>query len=154
MTRSQTRDGSSKKFFWFPERFSVPQAYLLILVMGTYPVPKEDQIKRTDRVGAPAAHLPAWPERCLRPADRLDYAIRRLITPVPLEVNSVAATRRVSPSTPRREASRNEALLTDIQAAIGRYLFTEYDLAQPTPDRLTHLLIQLEQPDGRSEAVA
>jgi hypothetical protein len=79
-----------------------------------------------------------WPERCLRPADRLDYAIRRLVTPVPAEVNR----------------SRRRALLTNIQAAIGRYLFAEYDLAQPIPNRLTHLLIQLEQPDGRSEAVA
>jgi hypothetical protein len=96
--------------------------------------------------------LHTWPERCLGPADRLDYAIRRLVTPVAPEVSPVAATRRVSRST-RAEKLSATALLTNIQVPIGRYLFAEYDLEQPIPERLTHLLIQLEQPDGRSEAV-
>jgi Anti-sigma factor NepR len=121
---------------------------------GPYPVPKKyNQIKLIHR-GEPVARLSGWPERWLRPADRLDYAIRRWVTPVPPEVNPpVAATREVSRST-TAHAPRNEWLLTDIQAAIGRYLRAEYDLAQPIPDRLAHLLGQLEQPDGRSEVVA
>jgi len=36
------------------------------------------------------------------------------------------------------------AVLSEVQAAIGRYLRAEYDLAQPLPARLARLAKQLE----------
>ena len=99
-----------------------------------------------------AARVLAYPERWIRPADRLDLAIRRWLTLVPPEVNQSAATRGVSRSTPRRDVSMRN--FVEVQAAIGRYLRTEYDLAQPIPARLVDLLRQLEQRDGHSEQVA
>ena len=159
---SRTHPASSKGIFpgsrndlWFPNLVCTSQ--LKPSHGDPNPVPKEnDQIKLTDRVDAPATRLPAWPELWLRPADRLDYAIRRWVIPISPEVNrSVTATRGVSRSTSRRDASRKKELsLTEIQAAIGRYLRAEYDLAQPIPARLADLLRQLEQPNSRSEGVA
>lgn len=90
--------------------------------------------------------LDTCPERCLRPADRLDHAIRRLVIPVPPVVNRpVAARRESSQSASRINVSQRKALLTDIQAAVGRCLFAEYDTAQPMPGRLTDLLRQFEE---------
>ena len=71
---------------------------------------KKQAIKQARAANIPAAPLLTWPELWLRPADRLDHAIRRLVTPVPSEVNPVAAIEGVSP-----DASPNEGLLTDIQ---------------------------------------
>jgi hypothetical protein len=100
-----------------------------------------------------AARLLAYPERWFRPADRLDLAIRRWVTPMPPEVyQSVAATRGISRATLRRDLSvRN---FVEVQTAIGRHLRVEYDLAQPIPARLVDLLRQLEQRDCRCEQVA
>jgi hypothetical protein len=100
-----------------------------------------------------AARVLAYPERWFRPADRLDLAIRQWLTLVPPEVNqSAAAARGVSRSTPRRDVSMRN--FVEVQAAVGRYLRTEYDLAQPIPARLVDLLRQLERRDGQSEQVA
>jgi Anti-sigma factor NepR len=100
-----------------------------------------------------AARVLAYLERWFRPADRLDLAIRRWVTPMPPKVNqSVAATRRISRATPRTDPSvRN---VVELQAAIGRHLRAECDLAEPIPARLVDLLRQLEQRDGPSEQVA
>ena len=57
-------------------------------------------------------------------SDRLD-SVRRHVIPADDEA---------------RDGSLNE-----IQAAIGRWLSAEYDLAQPIPQRLVDLLRQLEQ---------
>jgi len=38
-----------------------------------------------------------------------------------------------------------------VQAAIGRTLRAEYDLAQPVPERLAELLEEATQGTGRSE---
>jgi Anti-sigma factor NepR len=89
------------------------------------------------RTPADKAHLLALAERWIRPLDRLDYMIRRWAIPVPLEVNRSAAASMLS-----------NGLLSEVQAAIGRYLRAEYDLAQPIPDRLVDLLRQLEQRGG------
>jgi hypothetical protein len=100
-----------------------------------------------------APRVLAYPERWLRPADRLDLAIRRWATPMPPKVNqSVAATRGVSGSTARRDVSTRD--FAEVQAAIGRFLRAEYDLAQPIPTRLVDLVRQLEQQDRQSEHVA
>jgi hypothetical protein len=105
------------------------------------------------------ARLLAAAERGLYFADQLDYLIRRWVIPVPHgDSRSVAATplfrwslpgkhsREASRSTPPTMASmRSDGLLNEVQAAIGRCLSAEYDLAQPIPNRLVDLLRQLEQ---------
>ena len=69
-------------------------------------------------------------EKLLRPADRLDYLIRRWLIPIRLE-----------PSARREEEAflRSSVILTELQAAIGRCLRAEYDIAQPIPPRLLAL---------------
>jgi hypothetical protein len=111
-------------------------------------MPKQNNqaIKQAFAANISAGRMLTWPERCLSPADRLDHAIRRLVIPVPPVVNRpVAATRGPSKSASCSNVSRSKALLTDIQAAIGRCLLAEYDTAQPMPARLVDLLRQLEQ---------
>src|SRR6266852_9195698 len=107
-------------------------------------MPKQSKqaIEKTRAANIPAARLPTWPERCLRPADRLDYAIRRWAIPVPPVVNR---PRGASQSAPYSDVSRSKVLFTEIQAAVGRCLRAEYDTAQPIPARLADLLRQLEQ---------
>jgi Anti-sigma factor NepR len=105
------------------------------------------------KTASTAARVLAYPERWLRPADRLDLAIRRWLTLVASEVNQpAAATRGVTRSTPRRDVSMRN--FVEVQAAIGRRLRAEYDLAQPIPARFIDLLRQLEQRDRQSEQVA
>ena len=120
-------------------------------------MPKQNNqaIQQVHAATIPASRLHTWPERCLRPADQLDHAIRRWVIQVPPIVNRpVAATPGASQSASRSNVSQSKALLTEIQAAIGRYLLAEYDTAQPMPARLADLLGQLEQGDGQSEQVA
>jgi hypothetical protein len=91
---------------------------------------------------ADAAKLLARAERWFRPADQLDYVIRRWVIPVPYEV---------SRSTLHRASMRNNRQLSQIPAAIGRYLRAEYDLAQPIPARLVDLVRQFdEQQNGQA----
>jgi Anti-sigma factor NepR len=104
------------------------------------------------KTASTAARVLAYPERWLRPADRLDLAIRRWLTLVPSEVNQPAATRSITRSTPRRDVSMRN--FVEVQAAIGRRLRAEYDLAQPIPARFIDLLRQLEQRDRQYEHVA
>jgi len=118
-------------------------------------MPKQNNqaIKQAHAADIPAARSLIWPERCLRPADRLDHAIRRWVIQVPPVVNRPAA-REASQSAPHSDVSRSKVLLSEIQAAVGRRLRAEYDTARPIPARLADLLRQLEEPNGRSEAVA
>ena len=121
-------------------------------------MPKHDD----HRKNAAKSQLLALAERGLQPADQLDYLIRRWVIPVYFEASrSVASTplfrwslprkHSASRSTPHREASTwSNGLLSEVQAAIGRYLRAEYDLAQPIPARLVDLLRQLEQRNGES----
>jgi hypothetical protein len=74
-------------------------------------------------------------EQWLRPADQLDYLIRRLVIPVRMEVYRSAS---------RRPSS--DGSLSVIPSAIGQYLRAEYDLAQPIPSRLVDLVSQLDEP--------
>ena|SRR6476620_11440751 len=111
--------------------------------------PPKEGASTVPRVLAYPEHWEHW----LRPADRLDLAIRRWATPMPPKVNqSVAATRAVSGSTAQRDVSTQD--FAEVQAAIGRYLRAQYDLAQPIPARLVDLVRQLEQRDRQSEHVA
>ena len=96
---------------------------------------QHNRLKQVRADDIPAPRLLAWTEHCLRPVDRLDYAIRRLIIPLPPVV---------------REASP----LSELQAAVGRCLRAEYDPAQPIPVRLADLLRRLEQPNGLTERAA
>ena len=101
-------------------------------------MPKQDDFRKD---AADKAYLVALAERWFRPVDRLDYMIRRWVIPVPLEVNRSTAA-----------SMRSNGLLSEVQAAIGRYLRAEYDLAQPIPGRLVDLLRQLEQRGGELRA--
>ena len=105
-------------------------------------------------VSAEGAHLLDRAERWLRPADQLDYAIRRCVFPVFsfLETPSRSAIG----LTPHGEASvRSNVRLSEFQAAVGRYLRAQYDdFAQPIPARLVELLRQLEQRNSGSEGAA
>ena len=86
-------------------------------------------------------------ELCLRPADQLDYMIRRTVIPSARE-----PLRGVSRSTPRGKASLwNSERLREVQEAIGRCLRAQYDLAQPTPARLVELLKQLDNETASPE---
>jgi hypothetical protein len=108
-----------------------------------------------DDRGTTAARVLAYPERWLRPADRLDLAIRRWVTPVHPEVTqTIAAALGSSRSTSRRDLSMRNGPFVEVQSAIGRYLRAEYDLAQPIPTRLVDLVGRLEQRDRQSERVA
>ena len=105
-------------------------------------------------MSADEAHLLDGAELWLRPADQLDYAIRRCVFPVSsfLETPSRSAIG----LTPHGEASvRSNVRLSEFQAAVGRYLRAQYDdLAQPIPARLVELLRQLEQRNSGSEGAA
>jgi hypothetical protein len=101
-------------------------------------------------------HLPALVQRGLHFADRMDYLIRQWVIPEYYEISRSPSpppffrwswlskhARGVSRSTPPSSG------LSEVQAAIGRYLRAEYDLAQPIPDRLVDLLSKLEQRSGK-----
>ena len=105
-------------------------------------------------ISADEAHLLDRAERWLRPADQLDYTIRRWVIPVPSSLE--AQSRGVIEPTSHSEASkRNNVRLNEFQAAIGRYLRAQYDdLAQPIPARVVELLRQLEQRNSVSEGPA
>ena len=104
-------------------------------------------------MSADEAHLLDRAERWLRPADQLDYTIRRWMIPVP---SVETPSRGVIGATPHSEALvRSNIRLSEFQAAIGRYLRTQCDdLAQPIPARLVELLRQLEQRNIGSEGAA
>jgi hypothetical protein len=91
---------------------------------------------RQPNVPSAGARLLALAERWLRPADQLDYLIRRLVVPVRMEVGRSAS---------RRPSSHSDGLLSAIPAAIGHYLREEYDLAQPIPSRIVDLVRQLDE---------
>jgi hypothetical protein len=103
---------------------------------------------------ADLAHLLDRGERWLRPADQVDYAIRRRVIPVPSFVETPSWG--VSGPTPHGEVSvRSHVPLNELQAAIGQYLRVQYDdLAQPIPARLREVLRQLEQRNSGSEGAA
>jgi hypothetical protein len=88
--------------------------------------------------------LPAYAERVaerlLRPADELDYRVRRWLRPV---TGGTPSPLRIQGSTPRRE------FLGHIQDAIGRNLRAEYVLEQSMPDRLANLLREFEQQSNK-----
>jgi hypothetical protein len=101
------------------------------------------------------AHLLAPAERWLRPADQLDYMIRRTVIPVRSLASAREPSRGVSRSTPRGMASMwNAERLLEVQEAIGQCLRAQYDLAQPIPARLGELLRQLDNETASPEGIA
>jgi hypothetical protein len=84
-----------------------------------------------------------------RPADQLDYRIRRWVIPPSLQADPSVECRPsvgVRRAAPRSAASiQSSGLLREVQSAIGRHLCAEYDVTQPIPARLSALLRQLEQ---------
>jgi hypothetical protein len=83
---------------------------------------------------APSAQKPHWltlVERGFRPVDKLDYLIRRW---------ALEDSHSLSPY-----LMQTDALLSEPQRAIGRWLRRQYDLAQPLPDQLAALLTKVEQ---------
>jgi hypothetical protein len=84
----------------------------------------------------------AMAERRFRPADQLDYVIRRRLFPIPLAEAS------------HKEASTRRSGLSDIQDAIGRCLCEQYAPERSMPARLANLLREFEQRSNKSEALA
>ena len=105
-------------------------------------------------MSANKAHLLDRAEQWLRPADQLDYTIRRWMIAVPSFPET--PSRGVIGGRLHREALvRSNIRLSEFQAAVGRYLRTQYDdLAQPIPARLGELLRQLEQRNSGAEGAA
>jgi hypothetical protein len=96
---------------------------------------------------AHTARVIAMAERWLRPADKLDYVIRRWLIPVPFE----DGTR----SMPHKEASmRSSVALSPVQAAIGRHLRAEYAIERSMPAPLANLIREFEQRDDNTEAIS
>jgi hypothetical protein len=88
---------------------------------------------------------------CLRPADRLDYTIRKLVIPPALRVDQTVSPAALSVADDRRHMAasmQSRGLLSEVQTAIGEYLRAEYDLAQSVPSRLLDLVRQVEQTNG------
>jgi hypothetical protein len=108
-------------------------------------MPKHNEYKEIAR--SVLAHTPrvlAVAERWLRPADQLDYVIRRWLLPVPFGIRSM-----------HKEASmRSSAALSPVQTAIGRNLRAEYALERSMPARLANLLKEFEQRNNTPEAFA
>jgi Anti-sigma factor NepR len=85
-------------------------------------------------------------ERWLRPADQLDYMIRRTVIQSARE-----PLRGVSRSRAERLRCGTADRLREVQEAIGRCLRAQYDLAQPIPARLVELLRQLDNETASPE---
>jgi hypothetical protein len=92
-------------------------------------------------------HLLAKAEQWLRPADGLDYMVRRLLVPVRFEEETRAAVYKNTPI-------RRSELSGDIQSAIGQHLRTQYGLDRSLPERLANLLREFERQNNRSGATA
>jgi hypothetical protein len=87
------------------------------------------------------ARMVAVVERGLRPVDHLDYVVRRWLIP--------------PRSMPHKKASmQSSAVLSSVQAAIGRHLRAEYALERLLPARLANLLREFEQRNNKPEAIA
>ena len=98
-------------------------------------MPKHNEYKEIARpVLAHTARVLAVAERWLRPADQLDYVIRRWLLPVPFGIRSM-----------HKEASMRSSSLNPVQAAIGRNLRAEYAFERSMPARLANLLKEFEQ---------
>ena len=158
-----------------PGTFAVFQHYVPqhMLHGDVSPMPTQDGHKRNLRVmlswGASmldAARPLDLAERSLRPADQLDYAVRRWLIPVPFEASrSVAVTsiwrwfsplkrsQQVTRSMTHKEASiRSSGALSDVQVTIGRHLRAQYALERSMPARLANLLREFEQRNDKPEA--
>ena len=85
----------------------------------------------------------ALAERALRPVDRLDYAIRRYVSPIPFKK---------APSIGLREVPFG--LQSSIPYAIGQYLRAQYAIERSLPSRLANLLREFEQRNNQGDPFA
>ena len=92
------------------------------------------------RTASVLAHAEGIAERLFRPADELDYRVRRWLRPV------------IWGNPLRKQASIRD-LLGHVQDAIGRSLREEYVLEPTMPDRLANLLREFEQQSSGQLAV-
>ena len=85
----------------------------------------------------------ALAEQALRPVDRLDYAIRGCVIPVPFKKTPSIRFREVPLCMP-----------CSIPYAIGQYLQTQYAIERSLPSRLANLLREFEQRNNQGGAFA
>jgi hypothetical protein len=85
----------------------------------------------------------ALAEQALRPVDRLDYAIRRCVIPVPFKKTPSIRFREVPLCMP-----------WSIPYAIGQYLQTQYAIERSLPSPLANLLREFEQRNNQGGAFA
>ena len=131
-------------FGWFPEHLVGSPSCCRSATMGIGPMFQHDDCKwdaaaRQNwraNVSAQKAHWLTLAERGFHPADKLDYSIRQWVIP---DHPSCAS------QSPSAYPIQSDGLLSELQAAIGRYLRAEYDLAQPLPERLVILVREVEQ---------
>ena len=105
-------------------------------------------LERADRekIARVTEHVLVAAERWLRPADQLDYVIRRWLIPIPIGEGTQ--------SMPHKEASiRRSGLSSDIQQVIGQRLRAQYAVERSVPARLANLLREFEQRNNQPEAV-
>jgi hypothetical protein len=82
-----------------------------------------------------------------RPADQLDYVVRRWLIPIPFGEGIR--------SMPHKETSiRRSGLSSDIQQVIGQRLRAQYAIERSMPARLANLLREFEQRNNDSEVFA
>jgi hypothetical protein len=100
-----------------------------------------------EKIARATERVLAGAERWLRPADQLDYVVRRWLIPIPFGER----TR----SMPHKEASnRRSVISSDIQHAIGQRLRAQYAIERSMPARLANLLREFEQRNNEPEAFA
>jgi hypothetical protein len=113
--------------------------------MGIAPMPEHVEHKEIAGELANMERVLAVAERWLRPADHLDYVVRRWLIPIPYQ-DRVRLM-------PHKEASiRSSGVLSDVQVTIGRHLRAQYALERSMPARLANLLREFEQRNGQLEA--
>jgi hypothetical protein len=130
----------------FPERF-LPYRLIVLYPMGSCPMPERNDHKEIARVMiGQTARVLAVAEWWLRPADQLDYVVRRWLVPIPFG----EGTRSM-----HKEASmRSSVALSPVQAAIGQRLRAQYAIERSVPGRLANLLKEFEQRNNEPEAFA
>lgn len=92
-------------------------------------MPKQDDYKqdagiilpRRQSMRAAKAYLLAPAERWLRPADQLDYAIRRWVIPIPLESSRPAAATPILRRSMARAPSPSRAPMTGMRTRYSSY---------------------------------
>jgi len=86
-------------------------------------------------------------QRWLRPADQLDYVVRRWLIPVAFDEG-------IRPMRHKEASIRRSGLSSDIQQAIGQRLRAQYAVERSIPPQLANLLKELERRSKEPKATA